>query len=156
MNLNFALFAQCLVFIIFALFTMKFVWPPLIKVIDERRKQIADGLAAAEQGNRAQAEAHVNAKEILTDAKQKAAEIVANAQKKSAEAIEQSKLDSKIEGEKQLKLAMDQIILEQNKAKEQLRSQIVSISVSGAQKIMKKEINEQVHSKLLDDLIAQL
>ncbi len=156
MNLNFSLFVQCLVFITLALFTMKFVWPPLIKVIDERRKQIAEGLAAAEQGNLEQAKAQLNAKEILMDAKQKAAEVLAAAQKRSAEVIEQSKLDSKAEGEKQLKLAMDQIILEQNKAKEQLRSQIVSISVSGAQRIMKKEINEQTHNKLLDDLIAQI
>lgn len=156
MNINASLFMQCVVFLTLAGFVMKYVWPPLIKAIDERRQQIADGLAAAERGNREQLEAQDQAKLVVDGAKAQAAEIIAIAQKRASETIDQSKIDAKEEGNKQLSVALEQIDLERNRARETLRKQIVTLSVAGASRVISKEIDEKTHAKLLEDLVAQL
>ncbi len=156
MNLNASLFMQCIVFFTLALLTMKYIWPPLIAAIDDRRQKIADGLAAAERGAQEQIKAEASAQALLVEANRKAAEVVAFAQKQANELVQKSRDEAKLEGDKQIKLAEEQILLEQNKAKDYLRQQVVALSLAGAERIIKKEIDSKMHAKLMDDLIKQI
>ncbi len=156
MNFNATLIGQMITFGLLVIFTMKYVWPPIIKAMQDRQKRIAEGLASAERGVQEQELAQVKAAGILKDAKQQANEIIANAQKRANEVVDQSKNDAREEGERQLAAAQAQIEQEMTRVREQLRGQVAELAVAGAGKILKKEIDAKAHGKLLDDLVAQL
>jgi F-type H+-transporting ATPase subunit b len=155
-NFNATLIGQMITFGLLVIFTMKYVWPPIMEAMQERQKRIADGLASAERGVREQELAATKASETLKDAKRDAADIIAQAQKRAVVIVEEAKQDARKEGERQLAAAQAQIEQEMNRAREELRGQVVSIAVAGAGKILKKEINEETHTQLLDELVGQL
>jgi F-type H+-transporting ATPase subunit b len=148
-NLNATLFAQLVVFFILALFTMKFVWPPIVKALDERAKKIADGLAAAERGKHDLELATKRSTEALREGKEKAAELIANAEKRAAQVIEEAKVAAKVEAGRIVAGAKAEIDQEAVRAKEQLREQVSALVVSGAEKILRREINAQAHADIL-------
>lgn len=156
MNFNATLIGQMITFTLLVIFTMKYVWPPIMQAMQDRQKRIAEGLASAERGVREQELAKAKSAKKLKEAKQQAAEIIAQAQKRANEIVEQSKLEAKDEGARQLAGAQAEIEQEMNRAREQLRNQIVGIAVAGAGKVLGTEVNEKTHAKMLDDLVSQL
>lgn len=149
MNLNATLFAQLVVFFILAWFTMQFVWPPIVKALDERAKKIADGLAAAERGKHDLELATKRSTEALREGKEKAAELIANAEKRGAQLIEEAKLTAKAEADRIVAGAKAEIEQEAVRVKEALREQVATLVVSGAEKILRREINAQAHADIL-------
>ena len=156
MNINATLIGQSIAFFLFVWFVMKFVWPPLIAALDERKKTIADGLAAAERGQHEQELAEKKAAEYLKDAKEQASEVLSQAQKRASEIVEEAKDGAKEEAERILVAAHASIDQEVNRAKENLRQQVAGITVAGAEKVLKREIDEKAHADIVDDLIAQI
>ena len=156
MNLNATLFAQTIVFIALALFTMKFVWPLLIGAIDERRKKIADGLAAADKGNASLKDAEVLIRKMETDARAKAQEILAQADKRQVAMVDEAKTAAKAESDRLIAAARAEIESEIQRAKDALREQVSALAVAGAEKILRREINAQAHADLLGQLRQEL
>jgi F-type H+-transporting ATPase subunit b len=156
MNINATLIGQSIFFFAFIWFVMKYIWPPLIAALEERKKKIADGLAAAERGKHEKELAQQRAKEELAEAKKQAADIIAQAQKRSNEIVDEAKDAAKEEGERIKAAAQGEIELEINRAKEQLRVQVATIAVQGAEKILMTEIDAKKHERVLDELAAQI
>lgn len=156
MNINLTLFGQTIAFVLFVFFCMKFVWPPIIAMLDERQKKIADGLAEAERGMQQQEIAEQEAAKQLSEAKQQASEILGQAQKRANEMVEDAKSVATDEGNRIKEAAHAEVEKEVNRAKEALRGQVSSIAVAGAERILKKEINASSHQDILDDLAAQI
>lgn len=149
MNLNATLFAQLAVFFILAWFTMKFVWPPIVKALDERATKIADGLAAAERGKHDLELATKRSADALREGKEKSAELLAQAEKRAAQIIEEAKAQAKIEADRIVAGAKAEADQEAVRAKESLRGQVAALAVAGAEKILRREINAQAHADLL-------
>ncbi|MDX1836251.1 F0F1 ATP synthase subunit B [Legionella taurinensis] len=156
MDINLTLIIQMLVFAAFVWFTMKFVWPPLAKALEERQDKIADGLSAAERGRKELELAQHRVRDELKHAKAQANEIIEKANRRANQMIEEAKESAKLEAQKQAKLAHDQLLQEVNHAKEGLRKQVAQLAIAGAEKILMKEIDEQANSKLLDKLIEEI
>lgn len=156
MNFNATLIGQMITFIALVIITMKYVWPPIMKAMQERQKRIAEGLAAAERGARDQEMAQAKAAEVLREAKQQAQEIITQAQRRANEMVEEAKGHARGEGERQLVAAKAEIEQEVNRAREQLRGQVADIVVSGASKVLEREVDAKTHAKILNDLVAQL
>lgn len=156
MNINLTLIGQSITFAIFVWFCMKFIWPPIMRALNERQKKIADGLAAAEQGVRDKQLAQTRAAEILKEAKAQAQEILANAERRGNGIVEEAKTDAKAEGQRIIEAAKGEIEQEVNRAREALRAQVASLVVAGAGQILEKEVDDKAHGKMLDDLVAQL
>jgi F-type H+-transporting ATPase subunit b len=155
-NFNATLIGQMITFTLLVIFTMKYVWPPIMQAMQDRQKRIAEGLASAERGVREQELAKAKSAQKLKEAKQQAAEIIAQAQKRANEIVEQSKLEARDEGARQLAAAQAEIEHEMNRAREQMRNQIVDIAVAGAEKVLQSQVDEKAHAKMLDDLVSQL
>jgi len=156
MNLNFTLFAQAAAFVLFIWFTVKFVWPPLLRAIETRQKNIVEGLAEAEKGRNSLVEAKKEADKILADAKARAQEIVANADKAAGTRIEESKGAAKVEGERIVAAAHAAVQQEVQSAKQQLREQVAALAVAGAEKILRREVDAKAHGEMLNQLKGQL
>jgi F-type H+-transporting ATPase subunit b len=156
MNINATLLGQTLAFILFVMFCMKFVWPQIMKKLDERKKTIADGLAAGEKGKHELELAEKRAGDIVREAKTKAAEIVTGAEKRAGDVIDQAKGQAKTEADGILTAARSEIDRERNTAREVLRQQVAALAVAGAARILEKEIDAKSHAKLLDDVVKQL
>lgn len=156
MNINATLIGQFIAFFVFVWFVMTYVWPPLINVLNERKKTIADGLAAAERGKNQQVLAEQHAAEVIHEAKQRAAEILAKAEKRASEIVEEAKDAARIEGDRIKAAANAELQQEVSRAREQLRGQVVSLAVVGAGKVIKRELDAKAHDELLQDLVAQL
>ncbi len=156
MNINMTLLLQAIGFGIFIFFTYKFVLPPLANAIEGRRRQIADGLAEAEKGKASLATAQTEVDKIVAEAKAKASEIVALAEKQRTATIDASKGEAKAAGEREKQMAADEIAQLSVKAKAELRDRVADLAVAGAERILKREINPQVHSDLLGQLKAEL
>ncbi|MCW9012554.1 MAG: F0F1 ATP synthase subunit B [Gammaproteobacteria bacterium] len=156
MNINATLIGQSIAFFLFVWFVMKYVWPPLIAALDERKATIADGLAAAEKGQHEQELAEKAAEKHIKKAKLQASEIVTQAQKRASEIVEEAKEGAREEVDGIKKTAAAEIDQEVNRAKEHLRQQIASITIAGAEKVLKREIDESAHSDIVDDLITQI
>jgi F-type H+-transporting ATPase subunit b len=156
MNINLTLIAQLASFAVFVWFTMKFVWPPLVKALEERKAQIADGLAAAERGAHEKELAEQAAKEKLHEAKLQSAEIVARAEKRAAEIVDEAKEQARVEGDRIVTAARAEIEQEVNKAREALRTRLAELAVAGAEKILRKEINADAHKEIIDELARQI
>lgn len=156
MNLNFSMIAQGMVFFLFIWFTMKFVWPPLLRAIESRQQQIAEGLAAAERGKKDLELAAKNAAEELQRARAQAKEIIAQAEKRGVAAVDEARVAATAEAERVLTSAKAEIEQEVNRAKEQLRAQVAVLAVTGAEKILKREVDAKAHAELLQGLEAEL
>lgn len=156
MNLNSTFIIQCLVFFALALFTMKFVWPPLMGALDERRKKIADGLAAADQGNKSLDEAKKRIAALEAEARTKAQQIVADTEKRAQAIVDEAKAAAKAEGARLMQAAKADIDNELQRVKDALRDQVAALAVSGAEQILKKEVNAQAHADLLAQLKTRL
>ena len=156
MNINLTLIAQFLWFFAFVWFTARFVWPPLMRAVDERQKKIADGLAAAEKGQQELVNAQGRVDDLLKTAKQQSQELVANAQKRADEMVEAAKESAKVEGDRQIAAARASIEQEIQQAREQLRAQVAEIAIAGAEQILMREIDPARHREVLDKLSARL
>ena len=156
MNINATLLGQSITFFVFVWFCMKFVWPPIMQALGERKKQIADGLAAGERGKHELELASKRAAEHLHEAKQKAADIIAQADKRAAQLVEEAKGTAKTEGDRMIAGAQASIAQETVRAKEALRSQVAGLAVAGAEKILRREIDAKAHADLLDAIKNEL
>ena len=156
MNVTATLIGQVIVFSILVWFIKGVLWEPMIKVLEDRKAKIADGLAAAEQGKQAEEKARQQANDELTKAKVEAAEIVSRAQKRAGEIVDEAK-NAAVEEANRIKAAA-QADLEQevSRAREGLRQQVATLAMAGAEKILGKEIDAAAHAKALDDLAAQI
>lgn len=156
MNINASLFVQMVVFFLGAWITMKYVWPPLINAIEERQKQIADGLAAANKGERALAVATEQGKAIEADARARASNLVADGEKLGQKIVEDAKAQAQIEADRILEAARAEAAQEMERVREQLRSQVAVLAVAGAEQILAREVDKTVHAQLLEQLKAKL
>jgi F-type H+-transporting ATPase subunit b len=155
-NINATIIGQAITFAILIWFTMKFVWPPITQALEERALKIADGLAAAERGKADLLQAERRSNDALIEARQKATEIIAMSEKRRAEIIEEAKLEAVAEAERIKLAAKAEVEQESYRAREVLRSQVASLAVSGAERILRREINAQAHAELLTALSAEL
>lgn len=152
MNLNATLFAQIVVFFVLAWFTMQFVWPPIVKALDERAKKIADGLAAAEQGKKDLELASQRSAEAVKEGRVKAAELIANAEKRANQVIEEAKKTAQAEYEKIIASAKNDAEQEAIRVKEELRLKMSELVISGAEQILRREINQQNNADILKQI----
>ena len=150
MNINLTLLMQAIGFGLFIWFTAKFVWPPLMRAVETRQKQIAEGLAAGEQGRQSLVRAEKRIEDMLAEAKTKAAEIVAVGEKFRAETMDQAKVEAAAERERIIAAAKAEATQEYSAAREQLRNQVADLAVAGAAKILQREIDPKAHADLLD------
>ena len=149
MNLNATLVAQVVVFFILAWFTMKFVWPPIMKALDERATKIAEGLAAAERGRLSLDLAARHSAETVREGKEKVAEVLAQAEKRAQQIIEDAKVQARFEADKVVAGAKAEIEQEAARAKESLRERVAELAIAGAEKILRREIDARVHAEML-------
>lgn len=156
MNLNATLFIQTLVLVILGWITMKFIWPPLIAAIEERQRKIAEGLASAEKGEKALAEAHAAANEVLKEARVQAGKIIDQASRRSNEIVEEARGTAIAEGQRLVAEAREEIALETSRAREQLRREVAAIAVAGATQLLGREIDAKAHADLLERLAAEI
>jgi F-type H+-transporting ATPase subunit b len=156
MNINYTLFGQMLSFAILIWFTVKFIWPPLIKAIEERQQKIAEGLAAADRSRKDLAQTQEKVSEALKEARVKANEIIEQAHQRANSIVDQAKTDAVVEATRQKALADADILASANRAREDLRKQVSLLAVTGAEKLLRREIDANAHKALLDELAAQL
>ena len=156
MNPNITLLGQMISFAILIWFTVKFIWPPLMAAIEERQQKIAEGLAAADNAQKNLAQSQDKANEELKAARAKANEIIDQAHQRANQIIDTAKNDAIAEANRQKALAEAEIAAAANRAKEDLRRQVSALAVSGAEKLLKREIDAGAHKALIDDLAAQL
>ena len=156
MNLNATLVAQIVVFFILAWFTMKFVWPPIMKALDERATKIADGLAAAERGKQSLDLAAKRSAETVREGKEKVAEVLAQADKRALQIIEAAKVQAKVEADKIFAGAQAEIEQEAARVKESLRERVAELAVAGAEKILRREVDVKAHAEMLASIKQDL
>jgi len=156
MNINLTLVMQALAFAAFIWFTAKFVWPPLMRAIERRQKEIADGLAAGEQGRQALASAEKHSTDLVGEARSKAAEIVAQSEKFRADTVEQAKVEAKAEADRIIASAKAEVQQEVARAKESLRNQVSALAVAGAERILQREIDPKAHADLIAGLQREI
>jgi len=152
MNINLTMLMQAVGFGLFIWFTAKFVWPPLMRAVETRQRQIAEGLAAGEQGRQHLVTAEKRVADLIAEAKAKASEIVATGEKFKAETIDQAKVEAAAERERIIAAAKAEAQQEYATAREQLRNQVADLAVAGAAKILQREIDAKAHAALLDDI----
>ena len=156
MNLNLTLIAQAVSFALFIWFTVKFVWPPMLRAIEARQKTIADGLAAAEQGRRSLETSTRQAEDAMRDARARAGEVLAQAEKRAAQLIEEARNAAKEEGSREKAAAQAEIEQAMTRAREQLRDRVASLAVAGAEKILRREVDAKAHGELLEAIKREL
>lgn len=156
MDINATIFGQAITFAIFIWFTLKFVWPPITQALDQRAQAIADGLAAAERGKADLAKAELRSADALAEARQKGTEIIAQSEKRRAEIIEEAKAEAVAAAEKIRLAAQAEVEQELYRAREALRAQVAALAVSGAERILRKEIDASRHAELLSAISAEL
>src|SRR5262245_6140618 len=152
MDITLTLIAQAVVFALFIWFTAKFVWPPLMKAVETRQKQIADGLANAEKGNRSLAEASAKSDEQLKAARSQAQDILSNANKQAGQVVEQAKGTAQTEADRIKAAAHQEAVREIERVKEALRRQVGELAVAGAAQILKREIDAKAHADVIKEL----
>jgi F-type H+-transporting ATPase subunit b len=156
MNINLTMLMQAAAFAAFIWFTAKFVWPPLMRAVETRQKQIADGLAAADEGRKSLANAEKRITDLVGEARTKAGEIVAQGEKFRTETVEQAKAEAKAEADRIVAAAKAEITQEVARAKEELRRQVSSLAIAGAEKILKREVDAKAHADLLAEIQRQV
>jgi F-type H+-transporting ATPase subunit b len=156
MNFNATLIGQTITFIVFVWFCMKYIWPPLMAALDERNARISEGLAAAQRGQQDLVDAQAKVSDSLNDAKQQAQEIINQAQKRANEIVDEAKGAARDEADKIKVAASADIDQQVNSAREELRKEVSSIALAGAEQILKREVDAKVHAAVLDELVAQI
>jgi F-type H+-transporting ATPase subunit b len=156
MNINLTLLMQAAAFAAFIWFTARFIWPPLMRAIEGRQKQIADGLAAGEQGRQNLVSAEKRVSDMLAEAKTRSSEIIHQGEKLKTETIDAAKTQAKAEAERIIATAKAEIEQEVVRAKEMLRNQVADLAVAGAAKILKREVDAKAHADILASLRQQL
>ena len=150
------LLGQTIAMIVFVWFCMKFIWPPIMTAIEERQKEIADGLAAAERGQQSLDKAKAESDEIVDVARKQATQILDQAHARANEIVAEGKADGIKERERQLAAATAEVEQETNRAREELRGQVSAIAVASAEKILRREIDAEAHEEILSKLAAEL
>jgi F-type H+-transporting ATPase subunit b len=156
MSFNLTLIAQAVAFALFIWFTVKFVWPPLLRAIETRQKTIADGLAAAEQGKRSLEVSAKQADEEIKKARERAAELISQTEKRTTQMIDEARQAAKEEGNREKAAAKAEIEQQVTRAREQLRTQVATLAVAGAEKILRREVDAKAHADLLESIKRQL
>lgn len=156
MNINLTLIAQALAFAGLIWLIATFIWPPLLKAIEERQQKIAEGLAAADNSQRALAQAQDKANEELKAARTKANEIIDQAHQRANQIVEAARVEAQTEAIRQKALFDAEIEASANRAREELRRQVSTLAVTGAEKLLKREIDANAHKALLDELAAEI
>ncbi|CAJ0878409.1 ATP synthase subunit b [Ralstonia mannitolilytica] len=156
MNLNATLVAQMVVFFILWWVVAKFIWPPLVKALDERAKKIADGLAAADKGKAELELANKRVEQALAEARNEGAQRIADAEKRAQMTAEEIKQNAQAEAARIIAQAKAEAEQQTVRARESLRDQVAVLAVKGAEQILKREVNAQVHADLLTQLKAEL
>ena len=156
MNINVTLIGQSIAFVVFVIFCMKFVWPPLINAIEERQKKIADGLAASERAEKDLEDARAKADDELKAAKTQAAELIEQAKKRAAALVEEETQRGNAEREKIIASGYAEVEAERSRVREELRKQVAVLAIAGAEKIIEREIDAQKQSDIVEKLVAEL
>ena len=156
MNINLTLLMQAIGFGLFIWFTAKFIWPPLMRAVETRQRQIAEGLQAGEEGRKSLVTAEKRADDMIAQARAKAGEIVATGEKFKAETIDQAKVEAQAERERIVAAAKAEAAQEYQMAREQLRNQVADLAVAGAARILQREIDPRAHAALLEDIRREL
>ena len=156
MNINLTLIGQTISFFFFVWFCMKFVWPALISIMEEREKKIADGLEAADRADKDLELAQKKATQQLREAKEEAAAIIEQANKRAGQIVEEAKDQAKAEGDRLKVAAEAEIEQEMNRAKEELRGKVAALALAGAEKVLAASIDEKANSELVNQLAAEL
>nr|WP_202601858.1 F0F1 ATP synthase subunit B [Photobacterium halotolerans] len=154
--MNATLLGQAIAFFLFVVFCMKYVWPPIMEAIEERQKKIADGLAAADRAAKDLNLAQANASDQLKEAKRTATELIEQANKRKAQIIEEAKAEATAEREKILTQGRAEIDAERNRARDDLRKQVATLAVIGAEKIIGRTIDKDAHADVLNKVTAEL
>jgi F-type H+-transporting ATPase subunit b len=155
-DINATIIGQTISMIVFVWFCMKFVWPPLMGMIEERQTEIADGLAAAEKGARSLEVAEVEKAKVLDAARGQAREIIDQANTRANGIVDEARTTADQERERILAAAQAEVGQEVNRAREELRGQVAAIAVAGAEKLISREINAATHQDLLNKLAAEI
>ena len=156
MDIGMTLLGQALTFALLIAFTAKFIWPPLMAAIEERQQKIAEGLAAADRSKKDLAQAEDKVAEVLREARSKAAEIITQAEARRSQIIDLAKEEAIEEGNRQKAAALAEIASATTRAREDLRKQVSSLAVAGAEKLIRREIDANAHRALLDELAAEI
>ncbi len=156
MNINATLLGQMITFGIFVWFTMKYVWPPMMSAMQERQKRISDGLAAADRGARALAEARDESEKLLKQARDQAQEILSAANRQANDSIEHAKTQAREEGERIVNAAKAEIQQEVNRARDALKREVGALAIAGATQIIGREVNDAAHGDIIDQLVARI
>ena len=156
MDINLTLIGQTIAMVVFVWFCMKFIWPPLLAAIEERQAKIAEGLAAADQGQEKLEAAQAEAEEIVADARRQATGILDQAHSRANEIVAEGKADGVKERERQVAAAQAEIEQESNRAREELRGQVSAIAMAGAEKILNREIDSKSHEDILGKLAQEI
>ena len=156
MNVTATLLGQMITFAVLVWFIHRFLWGPLTRMMADRSKRIADGLAAAERGKKELELADKRSAETVQEGKQRSAEIIAQAEKRALQLIEEAKQAAKAEGERMIAGAKAEIAQEVSRAKETLRNQVSALAVAGAEKILSREVNAKAHAELLKTIENEL
>jgi F-type H+-transporting ATPase subunit b len=155
-NINLTLIVQMLVFGLLVYLTMKFIWPPLLGMMDERERKIAKGIAAAEKGEESLTEARGKADAIVREARERASQIIDHAQHRANELVDEAKGTANTEGGRLVAAAQAQIQLDTTRARESLRREVAGIAIGAASKLLGREIDARTHADLLDQLATQI
>lgn len=156
MSINFTLFGQMITFGVLVWFTMKFVWPPLIQALDDRKNKIAEGLAAADRGASELEDAKKEVEKLLKQARSQASEIVEQAHKRANKTVEEAKDKAREESERIVAQGRDEIAREVESAKQSLKNDVSKLAIEAASKILSKEIDPAAHATMIDKIAAQL
>jgi len=155
-NFNATLIGQTFAFVVFVWFTMKFVWPLLLKQMHDRETRIADGLPAAEKGQKALEEAEIRLTELVDEGKQQAAEIISQAQRRGDEIVEESKSTAKSEGQRLIHAAEAEIERDKTQAREDLRKEVATLALAGVEQILMREVDRNAHNEIITKLSSEL
>ena len=156
MNLNATILAQMLIFVLVIWVAMRFLWPEITGSIQERQRRIAEGLAAAERGQKDLIAAEARVEELTRAARERALAIEHQAQTRANEIVEAAKQTAQAEGARLVASAQAQVALDAQKARDELRGKVAALAISGAEKIVEREIDPRTHAQLLDKLAAGL
>ncbi|HCR3446121.1 TPA: F0F1 ATP synthase subunit B [Morganella morganii] len=156
MNLNATILGQAIAFVLFVLFCMKYVWPPIMAAIEKRQKEIADGLSSAERAKKDLDLAQANATDQMKKAKAEASALIDQANKQRAQIIDEAKAEAEVERSKIVAQAQAEIDAERKRVREELRKQVAILAVAGAEKIIERSVDEAANSDIVDKLVAEL
>lgn len=156
MSITITLIVQALAFFAVAWVVMKFGWPHILAAIEDRQKKIADGLAAAERGQRSLDEAKANANGIIREGREKAVQVVDQAHKRSSELIDEAKHTAVAEGERLVAAARDEIATDSARARDGLRREVATLALAGAERLLGREVDAKAHAELLEQLAAEI